>query len=92
MVRPWYQRAISYPDLFVFTTPYPDAKTGVLVISGATTITAPNSSYPYGVAAFDYEFDNFISYWENTTNTVCDQSPTTYCYLVDSSAFLLYYL
>jgi len=91
LIRPWYQRASSYPGTLVFTTPYEDAMTGVLVASGAVTIHAPNSSFPFGVAAFDYEFTEFLSFWNDTMSAVCDQSGGHYCYLVDSSAFLLYF-
>merc|ERR1712087_515619 len=42
-------------------------------------------------AAFDYEFSEFLQYWDDTMSDVCDQSEGHYCYLVDSSAFLLYF-
>jgi len=91
MIRPWYQRAVSYPGSLVFTTPYVDAFTGLLVASGAVTIDAPNSSYPFGVAAFDYEFSEFLSFWDATMSDVCDQNDGHVCYLIDSSAFLLWF-
>eukprot|EP01084_Bolivina_argentea_P056361 103173_1 len=91
LVRPWYQRAVSYPDLFVFTTPYFDAATGQLIASGATVITAPNSIYPYGVAAFDYKFNDFITYWNDIMNPICDEHNNQRCYLIDTSGFLIYY-
>merc|ERR1712013_688419 len=78
-----YQRAASYPGTLVFTTPYIDAFTGSLVASGAVTIDAPNTSYPFGVAAFDYEFSEFLSFWDATMSTVCDHSAKQYCHLVD---------
>jgi len=91
LIRPWYQRASSYPGTLIFTTPYVDAFTGALVASGAVTIEAPDTSYPFGVAAFDYEFTEFLSFWDATMSDVCDQSAGQYCYLVDSSAFLLWF-
>jgi len=91
LLRPWYQRATSYPDLFTVTTPYEDATTGELVASGATAITAPGSSHIFGVAAFDYEFSEFLSYWDDTLSAVCQTSDRHYCYLIDSSGFMLYY-
>jgi len=91
LIRPWYQRATSYPGSLVFTTPYIDAFTGALVASGAVTIEAPDTSYPFGVAGFDYEFSEFLSFWEATMSAVCDQSAKQYCFLVDSSAFLLWF-
>ena len=89
LIRPWYQRAISYPDDFVLTTPYSDATTGKLVASGATTVNAQGSDDAFGVASFDYEFGVFLDFWESTMSGECD-SPDK-CFLVDSSAFLLYY-
>jgi len=91
LIRPWYRRATSYPDLFTVTTPYPDFNTGDLVASGATVITAPGSTDTFGVAAFDYEFSEFLSYWDDTLSAVCRTSERHYCYLIDSNAFLLYY-
>eukprot|EP01084_Bolivina_argentea_P014920 27913_1 len=91
LTRPWYQRATSYSNLFVFTTPYYDSTTGVLVASGATTINAPNTIFPFGVAAFDYEFNVFLSFFDNAMNNVCDVLLKHYCYLIDTSGFLLYY-
>lgn len=91
LIRPWYQRASSYPGELIYTTPYVDAFTGALVASGATTINAPNTSYPFGVAGFDYEFSEFLGYWEHTMSGVCDQNEHQYCYLMDSSAFLLFF-
>eukprot|EP00485_Elphidium_margaritaceum_P006577 CAMPEP_0202689004 /NCGR_PEP_ID=MMETSP1385-20130828/4377_1 /ASSEMBLY_ACC=CAM_ASM_000861 /TAXON_ID=933848 /ORGANISM="Elphidium margaritaceum" /LENGTH=1091 /DNA_ID=CAMNT_0049344079 /DNA_START=25 /DNA_END=3300 /DNA_ORIENTATION=- len=89
--RPWYQRAISNPELFVLTTPYADATSGVLVASGATVITAAESEFAFGVAAFDYTFESFLQYWSAVMDSVCSSGGSTVCYLIDSSAFLLYY-
>ena len=91
LIRPWYRLAASHPDAFTVTTPYIDFSSGELVASGATVITAPNSSYTFGVAAFDYEFSEFLSYWDDTLSAVCQQSDGHYCYLIDSNAFLLHY-
>ena len=91
LVRPWYRAAVSHPDLFVVTTPYADFSSGQLVASGAMVIKAPNSTHAFGVAAFDYEFNELISYWNDTLSAVCRRSKGQYCYLMDSSGFLLYY-
>eukprot|EP01084_Bolivina_argentea_P056359 103171_1 len=90
LIRPWYQRASTYKNLFVLTTPYHDASTDVLVASGATSINSPNSNYPFGVIGFDYKFNEFIMYYENIMSDICSNQITV-CYLIDSSAFLLYY-
>ena len=91
LVRPWYRAASSQPDVFVITTPYTDFSSGELVASGAAAIRAPNSTKTFGVAAFDYDFRLLVSYWNNTLSAVCQRSEGQYCYLVDSSGFLLYY-
>jgi len=91
LIRPWFQRAASYPGELIYTTPYVDFFTGLLVATGATTINAPNASYPFGVAGFDYEYSEFLKYWDDTMSEVCDHDAAQYCYLVDSSAFLLYF-
>ena len=91
LIRPWYQRAVSYPNELIYTTPYVDFFTGILVATGATTINAPNASYPFGVAGFDYEYSEFLLYWADTMSEVCSQPTNAKCYLIDSSAFLLYY-
>jgi len=89
VIRPWYQRAVTYPQLFTLTTPYVDWVTRELVASGATALLAPNSNYPFGVIAFDFRFGVFITYWQETMGDIC--SGDDRCYLIDSSAFLLYY-
>eukprot|EP01084_Bolivina_argentea_P003407 6391_1 len=91
VVRPWYQRAISYPDLFVWTTPYQHATTGALVTGASSVIKAPYSDYAYGVLGFNYEYQSFVDYWHNVMGSVCDQNNGDYCFLIDSSAFVLYY-
>eukprot|EP01084_Bolivina_argentea_P291599 501162_1 len=92
LIRPWYQRSISYPNLFTFTTPYKDATTNSLVITGSTVIFAPNSSYPFGVAAFDFEYNQFITFYQNIfENDGCDLPNQIFCLLIDSSAFIVYY-
>merc|ERR1719295_563917 len=91
LIRPWYRLAATYPDVFVVTTPYKDFSTGELVASGATAIIAPGTSHTFGVAAFDYEFSEFLGHWDGTLGSVCQTSNGHYCYLMDSNAFLLYY-
>eukprot|EP01083_Nonionella_stella_P316929 1151756_1 len=92
LIRPWYQRAVSYPDSFVWVTPYKHANTGKLIIGGSAVITAPNRDYPYGVTAFGAEYAVFVDYWKSIMDTECDTSTTgAKCYLIDSSGFLLYY-
>eukprot|EP01083_Nonionella_stella_P276342 938905_1 len=86
LIRPWYQRSVSHPDLFTFTTPYKDATTNKLVITGSTVIYAPNSTYPFGVAGFDFQYEQFIALWNDIVTVDCD-----YCFLIDSSAFVVYY-
>ena len=90
--RPWYQRATSYPDLFVFTTPYMEEMAQKLILSGATTIDTPANDLPYGVAAFDFEYvHSFVEYWTGIMGEICDVSQNFVCYLIDSSAFILYH-
>ena len=90
--RPWYQRAISYPDLFVFTTPYASASTGRLTISGAKTIYVPDYVIAIGVAGFDIEYEYvFSENWKKIMGDICDTDKQQHCYLIDSSAFLLYF-
>eukprot|EP01084_Bolivina_argentea_P069056 125701_1 len=91
LIRPWYQRAVSYPDSFVWVTPYKHANTGKLIIGGSAVITAPNRDYPYGVTAFGAEYTAFVNYWKSIMSAECDISLNKKCYLIDSSAFLLYY-
>eukprot|EP01083_Nonionella_stella_P214791 773620_1 len=91
LVRPWYQRAISYPDRMVWITPYKHATTNKLVTGANTVIYAPNSEYAFGVTGFNYEYEAFVEYWKSVMSGVCDQSKKEYCYLIDSSAFCLYY-
>ena len=91
LIRPWYRLAATYPDVFVVTTPYKDFSTGELVATGATAIIAPGTSHTFGVAAFDYEFSEFLGYWDETLNSVCQTNDGYYCYLIDSNAFMLYY-
>eukprot|EP01084_Bolivina_argentea_P291596 501158_1 len=92
-IRPWYQRAISYPQLSCWTTPYKHATTKKLVTGASTVVYAPGSNYAFGVLGFNYEYSAFVSYWKSVMSSVCNQvnSPKQYCYLIDSSAFLLYY-
>ena len=73
------------------TTPYSDFSTGELVASGATVITAPNTTHTFGVAAFDYEYSAFLEYYDDTLGDVCQTSDGHYCFLMDASGFLLYY-
>ena len=91
LVQPWYRAAISHPDVFVLSTPYADFSSGQLVASGAVMIRAPNSTQTFGVAAFDYQFNELLSYWNNTLSAVCQHSEGQYCYLIDSTGFMLYY-
>eukprot|EP01083_Nonionella_stella_P078740 215647_1 len=89
--RPWYQLAISYPDQMVWVTPYKHATTGKLVTGANTVIYAPNSDYAFGVAGFNYEYEAFVQYWKSVMGSVCDAANDEFCYLIDSSAFCLYY-
>merc|ERR1719295_213147 len=91
VIRPWYRAAASQPDKLVVTTPYVDFSTGELVATGAAVITAPDTDFTFGVAAFDYEFSEFLDYWDDTLNAECQYSDGHVCYLIDSSAFMLYY-
>ena len=76
----------------MFTTPYESASTGKLTISGAKTIYVPNSVIPIGVAGFDIEYEYiFSSNWQEIMGSICHKTKKQYCYLIDSSAFLLYY-
>eukprot|EP01083_Nonionella_stella_P187572 689514_1 len=90
-IRPWYQRAISYPQQMVWTMPYKHATTHKLVTGGSTVITAPFSDYAFGVAGFNYEYEAFVEYWKSVMGDVCDPNDNKACFLVDSSAICLYY-
>eukprot|EP01084_Bolivina_argentea_P091114 164058_1 len=87
--RSWYQRAISYPDLMVWTTPDLHATTHKLVTGASTVVYAPYSEYPFGVLGFNFEFSAFVTYWKDAMSDLCDANNP--CYLFDSSAFCLYY-
>eukprot|EP01084_Bolivina_argentea_P192954 331140_1 len=89
--RPWYQRALSYPDKFVFTTPYSDAPTSILVLTGGTVIYVGTSAYSFGVLAFDFTYSVFVKFWKTAMSKVCNDNTENVCYLIDSSGFLLYY-
>eukprot|EP01084_Bolivina_argentea_P192952 331137_1 len=91
LIRPWYQRASSFPDKFVFTTPYVDAPTGFLILSGATVMYVPYTKFSLGVLSFDFTYSVFVSFWKTAMSKICDFSVdfSNVCYLLDSSAFLL---
>jgi len=86
--RPWYQRAISNPDSFVLTTPYIDAVTGKLVLSGSYGIKSPNSNHILGVIGFDLDYDTGYKSIINNQLPLCSVNT---CYIIDSSAFIVYY-
>eukprot|EP01083_Nonionella_stella_P109494 319344_1 len=90
-LRPWYQRAMSYPDLMVWLTPYKHATTGKLVTGANSVMYAPNSEYAFGVAGFNYEYTAFVDYFKSVMGSVCDVASKQYCFIIDSSGFCLYY-
>jgi len=91
LLRPWYQRATAYPGLLVITTPYTDFFTGQLIMSGALAMAAPHRDDPYGVVGFDFEFAVLTAHWRNSMSSSCGDGGNGRCYLIDASAFLLYY-
>ncbi len=84
-----YKRATSYPDYFNLLTPYRHGPTGKTMLIGSTVLTAPGSTYPWGVAGFSWTFETWLDMVSETLS-LCGEENTR-CFIIDPSVMLLYW-